>query len=431
MCAQSAIHRLASIAALALFTGLPAAAEPVVEGGRTIRVGPTRAVRTISLAAQQARDGDTVEIDAGKYSGDVAIWTQDRLTIRAVGGQARMIAAGQHAEGKAIWVVRGGRITIENIEFTDAKVPDKNGAGIRFEKGHLIVRNCLFENSENGLLSGGGDAQLEIEDSEFANNGTGDGLTHNLYVGAIKKLTVKGSYFHHARAGHLLKSRAAENFIINNRLTDEAGGTASYELEFPNGGMNYVIGNIIGQSATTGNAAIIAVGAEGYQWPRNELYLISNTIVDDRPQDGLFLSVKPGIGGLKGLNNVLIGNGSSDTATVGAFGKLKTGGWRDIARTAKTEVRELVRPEAQDKAPLLQGVFANNVNADWSRFAQPTRHDYRIRPGSTALNQFVDPGHANGVKLTPDAEYIYPRGTRKLSRVPALPGALQSPATRK
>lgn len=40
---------------------------------------------------------------------------------------------------------------------------------------------------------------------------------------------------------------AAVIHIYYNRLTDEAGGQASYELEFPNGGMVYVVGNIVEQ----------------------------------------------------------------------------------------------------------------------------------------------------------------------------------------
>ena len=44
----------------------------------------------------------------------------------------------------------------------------------------------------------------DIEGSEFSENGAGDGYSHNLYVGAILKLRVTGSYFHHARIGHRL-----------------------------------------------------------------------------------------------------------------------------------------------------------------------------------------------------------------------------------
>jgi hypothetical protein len=80
-----------------------------------------------------------------------------------------------------------------------------------------------------------------------------------------------------------LKSRARANHIFHNRLTDELGGLSSYELEFPNGGRAYVVGNIIERSATTDNSTIISFGAEGYASPFNSLYLASNTIIDDRP----------------------------------------------------------------------------------------------------------------------------------------------------
>jgi hypothetical protein len=55
--------------------------------------------------------------------------------IRGVGQRPVMLADGKSAEGKAIWVVRGGKIRIENIEFRGARVDSLNGAAIRFEKG--------------------------------------------------------------------------------------------------------------------------------------------------------------------------------------------------------------------------------------------------------------------------------------------------------
>ncbi len=112
--------------------------------GRVLHVGPQRSLRTIAAAAKAAQDGDTIEIEAGDYVSDVAVWTQDRLVIRGVGGHARLIASGASAESKAIWVIRGGHVTVENIEFSGTRVPHQNGAGIRFEKGHLVVRNCRF-----------------------------------------------------------------------------------------------------------------------------------------------------------------------------------------------------------------------------------------------------------------------------------------------
>jgi hypothetical protein len=368
---------------------LAGAARPQADGPtRILRVGPNQPTRTISAVAALARDGDTIEIEAGEYLGDVAVWKQNNLTIRGVGGRARLVASGASAETKAIWVVRGGAVTVENIEFTGARVPDRNGAGIRFEKGRLVIRNCRFIDNENGILTAGGDAELDIENSEFGNNGAGDGYSHNLYVGPLRKLRVTGSYFHHAKVGHLLKSRAAENHILYNRLTDESGGRASYELEFPNGGIAYVIGNIVEQSSTTENPTIISFGAEGYKWPRNELYLINNTIDNNRLQSGNVLAVKPGAGTIRAFNNLLIGKGPLNTG--------------------------------------IDGVFVNNPNVDWGAFVLAARHDYRIKRDSPLQRTFKSPGTANDIDLAPAREYVHPAASRPLATMPTVPGARQT-----
>jgi hypothetical protein len=96
--------------------------------GRIIRVGPEQALRSISEASRQAGDNDIILVDAGDYYGDVAVWVRNGVTVRGVGGRVRLIASGASAEHKAIWVVRGGSMMVENIEFVGTRVPEKNGA---------------------------------------------------------------------------------------------------------------------------------------------------------------------------------------------------------------------------------------------------------------------------------------------------------------
>ncbi len=363
-------------------------AQPVVPTGnpQLLQVGPQRTIKTIAAAANTARAGDTIEVDSGTYTGDVAVWTQDELTVRAVGGRVKLIAAGAAAEGKGIWVVRGGQITVEGFEFSGATVPDHNGAGIRFEKGTLTVRNCAFLDNENGILtSNKPELVLKVENSEFGWNGYGDGQTHNLYVGAIASLRVTGSYFHHARVGHLLKSRAAENHIYYNRLTDEPGGQASYELEFPNGGVAYVVGNIIEQGMRTQNPNIISYAVEGYKWPKNELYLVNNTLVDNRLQGGVFLRVKPGEITVKAVNNLLVGRGALQSA-----------------------------------AP---GEFRNNLSVQRSEFVDAANNDYRLKRGSMLVGKAVSAGNANGINLQPEAQYVHPTSKKVINGL-RDPGAL-------
>ena len=79
--------------------------------------------------------------------------------------------------------------------------------------------------------------ELSVEGCGFAHNQRPDGHNRSPYTGAIARLTVTGCWLHHAATGHLLKSRAAISHILCNRLTDEAGGRASYELDFPSGGV--------------------------------------------------------------------------------------------------------------------------------------------------------------------------------------------------
>ena len=372
-----------------LWSPLQASAQDSAASPQTIQVGPSRVIKTIAESSRLAKDGAVIEVDAGEYSADVAVWTQDRLTLRAVGGRVKLIAAGAAAERKAIWVVRGGQMSVEGFDFVGARVPDRNGAGIRLEKGALRVRDCTFTDNENGILTGGNaDAELVIENSEFGDNGAGDGRSHNLYVGAIARLTVTGSYFHHAKAGHLLKSRAAENHIFYNRLADGLGGRASYELEFPNGGIAYVVGNTIQQSPQTQNPHLISFGIEGYTWPKNELYLVNNTLVDDRAFEGIFLRVKPGDVTLKAVNNLLLGRGRLESAG--------------------------------------DGEYRNNFTVGRDEFEAVTQEDFRLKRSSSLLGRAVASGSANGVNLEPQAEYVHRQGTQTVSGKRHNPGALQS-----
>lgn len=364
-------------------------AVPLAAAAAVIRVGPTQSLLRIADAARLAKDGDTIEIDAGEYVADVAVWDKLNLTIRGVGGMARLVAGGASAEGKAIWVIRGDGMSIENVAFTGSRVPSGNGAGIRLERGSLKVSNCIFTHNQTGILTGNRhDTELEIEHSEFGNNGAGDGQSHNLYAGNIRKLKVSNSYFHNANRGHLLKSRAEENHIMYNRLTDEAGGRASYELEFAAGGIAYIVGNIIQQAQQTENSAIISFGAEGYPWPRNALYLVNNTLVDDRPEGGIFLHVAPGAVRVKAVNNLWLGKGKFNVP--------------------------------------IDSRLAANFHAEVSDFAAPAPHEYRLKKTSKLVGKAIDPDQ-DGIQLRPQHEYVHPRQSTPLPRGGSYsPGARQS-----
>ncbi len=363
----------------------------VAHAGPLLEVGPRRAVKTLAAAARQAKDGTLVAVDAGDYVADVAVWPQHDLTLRAVGGRVKLIAAGAHAQGKGLFVTVGRRQRIEGFHFTGAVVPDRNGAGIRLEAGSLTLVDCTFSDNENGLLAANSDTiELDIVGCDFGPIAPREGQTHNLYVGAIKRLSVTGSYFHHGLHGHLLKSRAALNHILYNRLTDEIGGRASYELEFPNGGVAVVMGNLIAQSSSTENPHVISFGVEGANGPRQALYLVNNTLVDQRSSGGIWLRVTPPQTEVLLANNLLVG-----------------------------------RPQLAAEGHWTRRA---NFQADWDEFVRAARDDYRLRPGSSLRGKAQATGEGGGLMLVPEREYRHPCSTAALalSAGQALsPGAFQ------
>jgi hypothetical protein len=273
----------------------------------------------LTQALAVAREGDELELQAGDYRGEVGVIKQKRLTLRGVtattGARAVLHADGKHAEGKAILVVRDGEVVIDNIEFRGARVPDRNGAGIRFERGRLRVQRCAFFDNENGILAGNvADAELMVEDSEFGQAPVGTPLPHLVYVGRIGRFTLSGSRVSGGQMGHLVKSRARINHIRYNHLVDGAGGRAAYELEFPNGGLAYVVGNVIGQTAETSNAVLVSFGAEGTDDREQGLFMINNTLISEGLKPGVFVRVsdlkKPVVS--RFINTLSVGLGAGE-----------------------------------------------------------------------------------------------------------------------
>jgi hypothetical protein len=343
---------------------------------KVLEVGPGKRFATPCQAIQHASAGDTVEIDSsGQYSGDVCGWTTNHLTIRGAGGvRARIDAAGKNAQGKGIWVIAGNDTTIENIEFYGATVPDQNGAAIRQEGANLTVRNCYFHNNEDGILAGDNPkSRILIEFSEFSRNGKEVGRSHNIYINHIAKFIFRFNYSHHAETGHLVKTRAAENYILYNRLSDEADGTASLELDISNGGTSYVIGNIIEQGPETQNSSILAYRMEGGD-PRNpgtDLYVINNTFINDRLEGGTFLQIKgdtatPALA----LNNIFCGKGTLTTQK--------------------------------------STVLMNNLVGQEPRFVDAAHYDYHLRPDSPARGAGIQPQSETSFPLLPLQEYVHP-----------------------
>lgn len=276
-------------------------------------------VPTLREALRLARDGELILLAPGRYAGDGGVVRQRGLTIRAAGGEAVFDAQGQRlTQDKAVLVAAGDALTLEGLAFEHALAPDANGAGVRLERGSLRVHRCRFEHNQMGLLtSNDARARLQVEDCVFARAAPprGRGLHHLLYVGAIGEARVSGCRFQQGGPGHLLKCRARQAWVAYNLFDDGPMGSASYELEFPNGGDVTLIGNLVHQGAGSPNPSIVAFGAEGGERrERHRLRMSHNTLINAQLTPAAFVRVweeklgTPLQGAL--FNNLLIGVGA-------------------------------------------------------------------------------------------------------------------------
>ena len=258
-------------------------------GGNVLEVGPSHRLNLPSQAAAVASSGDIVRIDAGEYS-DCAVWRTNWLTIEATGDGA--VLADKSCAGKGIFVIDGNDITVRNITFTRAAVPDQNGAGIRAEGRNLTVEHSRFIDNENGILANPvPGSTIRILDSEFRGNGKCvPTCAHGIYVNAVDRLDIEHSRFFDQHVGHHIKSRARSTVLIDNDIADGANGNSSYLVDIPNGGDLLMQGNRLQKgkmSENTGTA--VPIGEEGVSNPTHELTIRDNEFTSDLPGTTVFV----------------------------------------------------------------------------------------------------------------------------------------------
>jgi hypothetical protein len=243
----------------------------VVESGRSFE-RLTDAVRSIGDGA------GTIRIAPGRYR-DCAVQESGRIAFVAqVRGTAIFDAA--ICEGKATLVLRGRSARVDGLVFLRTFVPDGNGAGIRIEKGDLVVTWSRFADSQCGIISAiDPSSTISIDRSTFSGLGKhpdGHGA-HSLYVGGYGGLKVTNSRFERSTGGHYLKSRAPRAEILGNSFDDSHGRASNYMIDLPNGAVGRIAGNVFIQGRDKENySTMIAVGAERRIQPSAGLIIEDN-----------------------------------------------------------------------------------------------------------------------------------------------------------
>jgi len=352
-----------------------------VARAESLSVGPGQRFATPCAAVARANPQDVIEIAAGTYTDSCAL-NVEGLTLRGIGGRPTIDLSGTDhpAQYKAIYVISAPDVTVENLELTGAHVSDANGANaaaLRIEAGGLRVLSCDIHDNQNGIL-GGSSGSVTIEHSVFYNNGLGDGCngagcTHNVYIGEVDALYFRFNWSHHVATdtddkGHLLKSRAKQNFVLYNRLTGE-DGYDSYEIDLPNGGLAVIVGNVVQKGKRSGNGTSVTWGEEGVKHPDARVFLINNTIVSAL-SSGRFMYAKGAELTLQ--NNLFVGQGVMAPADLPA----------------------------------------SNLLVDDAHFVDAAQHDYRLAADSPARGRAAEVAAVADLPLRPAFEYVHPAGDR-------------------
>ncbi len=200
-----------------------------------------------------AGSGETIRVAPGRYDLTDLKIPRDMTIIGE--GEVTFYSSAPVAKGilNPLWV---STFTVENIRFEGAQSPDLNGAGIRHDGEHLKVVNCVFKDSENGILATGQDhGKIIIVGSRFLNNGYGDGYSHGIYVASGASLSIEDSDFVGTKIGHHVKSLAGTTHIKRSTF-DDADGRTSYAVDTSRGGAVAITNNSFIHAANADNSTL-------------------------------------------------------------------------------------------------------------------------------------------------------------------------------
>jgi len=165
---------------------------------------------------------------------------------------------------KAALIAFDGAI-IENVKITDISIGG-NANCVRWQKGHVTIRNMICRRADMGLL-GFGD-KLVIEGSVFAETlDKGRNHGHLIYAcprhGGGSELNLRDTIVRAPGGeGHVLKTGCATTRILNSVL-DGGDGNYSRVIDAFNGGELILRDSRITAGESGGNGDLIGYGAEG------------------------------------------------------------------------------------------------------------------------------------------------------------------------
>lgn len=285
---------------------LLAAAAPVIAqpAGPFVVAETRKSFSRLADAVASIGDSDgTIQIAPGSYA-DCAVQSAGHVTFIAR-EPGTVTFDGGVCERKATLVLRGRGAIVQGLRFTNVRVPDGNGSGIRLERSDLSVRDTQFNDAQSGILTADDpSSSITIDRSTFAGLGKdprGRGA-HSLYIGKYRTLKITQSRFERGTGGHYVKSRASAVEISDSSFDDSQGRNTNYLIDLPYGATGRITRNtFLNGLGKDNHSVLIAVAAEA------RLNLSSGLLIDHN-----HVMLAPGYP----WTTAFVGNWSGDTLTI-------------------------------------------------------------------------------------------------------------------
>ncbi|NCY03422.1 MAG: hypothetical protein EBX36_11075, partial [Planctomycetia bacterium] len=281
---------------------------------RVLRVGPTRALRTLQDVAGTLVPGDVVEVDAGQpLPGGVVFdrpGTADRpITIRGrkAAGRRPVIAGGRDGIECG-----GSHYVLEGLEITAA-----GRRGVNHRAHDVTIRDCVIHGCPNGIMSSDhASGDLTVEYCEVFGCGRDQG-EHQFYVASDEdrcpgaEFRLRFCWVHDGSGGNNVKSRAERSTIYANWISDAFYHNLDLVGADPAGGARpdraredgEVVGNVLIASRYGRN---VRIGGDGTGQSDGRYRFLNNTFIHRGGRPESHLQARFGIESVEMHNNLFV-----------------------------------------------------------------------------------------------------------------------------
>lgn len=398
----------------------------------TRNVGSGQTYATVALAVAAAAAGDSVIIHGpitlnqdwvtinhdnlkmvmmdsqGHFPGDPNFIATDMPIFDAQGtsdpgsNQGIWRTGNDAVRGTSIW-----RLEVNGGEFRNAQGSGNNACAVRVQAGMIGLawfHNLYAHDNQMNFLAA--PESLIIENSKLYHAlRVAGGNQHNLYANAAgngdttsgkpKYLRMKGVWTDDATTGNDFKSRFPINYFLYNRITDGVSDSLNANIDVPDMGLTYVIGNVIEQGTghninsvlvgygreSAGNATGGAGHVDGAT--ADSMFCYNNTFSNLNTSIGIFFQTSFGSPVVTYDNNIFYGFRSSMTTGGGVY----TDGGHNFSEA--------------------------DLNNTSTKFLNQAGGDYHLTAAtsSSIIDAGLSPGTHSGFACAPTSQYVYDRST--------------------